>query len=380
MINTDMSVFIIEEVIMAEEISFALSEEQQMMQDTVRQLVQANIMDGIHQMDENRQLDKQAVQKFWELGIIQSMIPEEFGGYGMDSSPVLHTLVLEELAYGDMTFALYAMLPAVFVLPIVHLGTREQKELYLPEFCNATFFPATLAINELSVAFDVWNCTTTAEKTGDKYVINGSKCFVPLADESNFMIVVAHYEGNPELFIVTKDSTGVKVGDREKNSGWWALPTFEVVFENCIIPASNRLGDSSAITWLLQRTKTALAAIGTGISRASYEYAKKYAKERQQFGEPIASRQSIAFMIAEMAYEIDAMRLLAWKAASTIENNFDATQLSYLAKMYAGEMTMKITDYGVQILGGHGYIRDHPVERYYRNGRSIAMCEGMAII
>nr|HPK44754.1 acyl-CoA dehydrogenase family protein [Spirochaetota bacterium] len=143
---------------MVEEISFALSEEQQMMQDTVRQLVQATIADGIHQMDENRQLDKQAVQKFWELGIIQSMIPEEFGGYGMDSSPVLHTLVLEELAYGDMTFAIYAMLPAVFVLPIVHLGAKEQKELYLPEFCNATFVPATLAINELSVAFDVWNC------------------------------------------------------------------------------------------------------------------------------------------------------------------------------------------------------------------------------
>jgi len=375
-----MSVFIIEEVIMAEEISFALSEEQQMMQDTVRQLVQATITDGIHQMDENRQLDKQAVQKFWELGIIQSMIPEEFGGYGMSGSPVLHTLVLEELAYGDMTFAIYAMLPAVFVLPIVHLGTKEQKELYLPEFCNATFFPATLAINELSIAFDVWNCTTTAEKKGDKYVINGSKCFVPLADEANFMIVVAHCEGNPELFIITKDNPGVKVGEREKNCGWWALPTFDVMFENCIISSSNKLGDSSAITWLLQRTRTALAAIGTGISRASYEYAKKYAKERQQFGEPIASRQSIAFMIAEMAYEIDAMRLLTWKAASTIENNFDATQLSYLAKMYAGEMAMKITDYGVQILGGHGYIRDHPVERYYRNGRSIAVCEGMAII
>ncbi len=365
---------------MAEEISFALSEEQQMMQDTVRQLVQATITDGIHQMDENRQLDKQAVQKFWELGIIQSMIPEEFGGYGMSGSPVLHTLVLEELAYGDMTFAIYAMLPAVFVLPIVHLGTKEQKELYLPEFCNATFFPATLAINELSIAFDVWNCTTTAEKKGDKYVINGSKCFVPLADEANFMIVVAHCEGNPELFIITKDNPGVKVGEREKNCGWWALPTFDVMFENCIISSSNKLGDSSAITWLLQRTRTALAAIGTGISRASYEYAKKYAKERQQFGEPIASRQSIAFMIAEMAYEIDAMRLLTWKAASTIENNFDATQLSYLAKMYAGEMAMKITDYGVQILGGHGYIRDHPVERYYRNGRSIAVCEGMAII
>lgn len=379
-----MSVFIdvmilVEEEIMVEEISFALSEEQQMMQDTVRQLVQANIIDSIHAMDEQRQLDMQVVQKFWELGIIQSMIPEEYGGYGMGSSPVLHSLVLEELAAGDMAFAVYAMCPALFVLPIVRLGTQEQKERYLPAFCADLFVKATLAINELNVAFDVWDCKTTAEKKGNTFVINGSKCFVPLADEANYMIVVANNNGNPELFIVEKGK-GVTVGEREKNCGWWALPTFTVTFENCEIPAENKLGDENAIYWLLQHTRTAMAAIGTGISRASYEYAKKYAKERQQFGEPIASRQSIAFMIAEMAYEVDAMRLLTWKAASTLENNLDAARVSYLARIYAGEMTMKITDYGVQILGGHGYIRDHPVERYYRNGRSIAICEGMAII
>jgi len=365
---------------MVEEISFALSEEQQMMQDTIRQLVQANVIDAIHQWDENRQLDKQTVQKFWELGVIQSMIPEEYGGYGMESSPVLHTIILEELAYGDMAFAVYAMLPALFVLPVVHLGSTEQKGKYLPEFCNESYIPATMAVNELSVGFDIWNCETKAEKKGSSYVLNGKKCFVPLADEAKYMIVVAHYEGNPHLFIVDKEVKGLSVGEREKNCGWWALPTFEVNFENCLVPESNKLGDELAINWLLQRTRTAMAAIGTGISRASYDYAKKYAKERQQFGEPIASRQSIAFMIAEMAYEVDAMRLLAWKAASAIELGMDANRESFLAKIYAGEMTMKLTDYGVQILGGHGYIRDHPVERYYRNGRSIAICEAMAII
>ncbi len=365
---------------MVEEISFALSEEQQMMQDTVRQLVQAQVIDNIHQWDENRLLDKQAVQKFWELGIIQSMIPEEFGGYGMGSSPVLHTLVLEELASGDMSFAVHAMLPALFVLPVVSLGSVEQKEKYLPEFCNESFVPATLAVNELSVGFDIWNCETKVEKKGNSYILNGKKCFVPLANEAKYMIVVANYESNPHLFIVENGIEGVIVGEREKNCGWWALPTYEVSFENCAIPENNILGDKTAIYWLLQRTRTAMAAIGTGISRSSYEYAKKYAKERQQFGEPIASRQSIAFMIAEMAYEVDAMRLLTWKAASTIELGIDANRESFLAKIYAGEMTMKITDYGVQILGGHGYIRDHPVERYYRNGRSIALCEAMSII
>ncbi len=365
---------------MVEEISFALSEEQQMMQDTVRQLVQATVIDSIHQWDEKRQLDKQAVQKFWELGIIQSMIPEEYGGYGMGSSPILHSLVLEELAFGDMSFAVYAMLPALFVLPLVHLGSKEQKEKYLPEFSSDSFVPASLAINELSVGFDVWNCETKAEKKANSYVINGKKCFVPLADEALHMIVIANYEGNPHLFIVDKDEKGLSVGEKEKNCGWWALPTFEVTFENCTIHERNKLGDETAFHWLIQRTRTAMAAIGTGISRASYEYARKYAKERQQFGDPIASRQSIAFMIAEMAYEVDAMRLLTWKAASAIELGMDAKRESFLAKIYAGEMTMKLTDYGVQILGGHGYIRDHPVERYYRNGRSIAISEAMAII
>jgi alkylation response protein AidB-like acyl-CoA dehydrogenase len=123
-----------------------------------------------------------------------------------------------------------------------------------------------------------------------------------------------------------------------------------------------------------------MSAIGTGVSRASYEYARDYAKERVQFGEPIASRQAIAFMIAEMAYEVDAMRLMTWKAASALEAGRDAKKESYLAKLYAGEMTMKITDYGVQILGGHGYIRENPVERYYRNGRGIAILEGLAMV
>ncbi len=365
---------------MVEEISFALSEEQQMMQDTVREFVQNSVIDTIHQWDESRKLDNQVVQKFWELGIIQSMIPEEYGGYGMGSSPILHTLVLEELACGDMAFAVYAMLPALFVLPIVHLGTEKQKKKYLPEFCKDSFVAASLAINELSVGFDVWECSTKAEKRGNAYILNGKKCFVPLANESKFLLVVANYEGSPQLFIVEKDTPGLLFGQQEKNCGWWALPTFEVEFQNCTVHEDNVLGDKTAISWLLERTRTAMAAIGTGISRASFEYAKKYAKERQQFGEPIASRQSIAFMIAEMAYEVDAMRLLTWKAASTIEAGLNANRESFLAKIYAGEMTMKITDYGVQILGGHGYIRDHPVERYYRNGRSIAICEGMAII
>ena len=155
-----------------------------------------------------------------------------------------------------------------------------------------------------------------------------------------------------------------------------------MVFENCEIPAEDRLGGESGCDYdrLIQKSRVAMAAIGTGVSRASLEFVKDYAKQRVQFGEPIAHKQSIAFMLAEMAYEVDAMRLMTWKAASRLEAGKDVARESYLAKLYAGEMTMKVTDYGVQVMGGHGYIRDYPVERYFRNGRGIRILEGMATL
>ena len=194
------------------------------------------------------------------------------------------------------------------------------------------------------------------------------------------MLVAAKCDGENSLLIVDAGTPGMTVGEREKNLGLNMLDTFTVHFNGCQVPKENRLCGAEGYDTYLQKTRTALAAMGTGVARASFEYAQNYAKERVQFGEPIASRQSIAFMIAEMAYEVDAMRLMTWKAASALEAGRDAKRESYLAKLYAGEMAMKITDYGVQVLGGHGYIREHPVERYYRNGRGIAILEGMATV
>ena len=170
--------------------------------------------------------------------------------------------------------------------------------------------------------------------------------------------------------------------EREKNIGLYALETHEVTLENCEIPKEDRLGGDNGCDFdkIIQKTRVALSAIGTGVSRASFEFARDYAKERIQFGEAIAKKQAIAFMVAEMAYEVDAMRLLTWKASTKLELGKDAKREAYLAKLYAGEMTMKITDYGVQILGGHGYIRDYPVERFYRNGRGIAIIEAIATV
>lgn len=363
-------------------LGFSMSEEQKIMRDTVARLVKDLVQDAAHEMDEKKEIPPEVIRKIWELGISISRVPEEYGGYGMDYSPIMNCIIMEELAAGDMALAVAAAAPSLFLYPLLDMGTDDQKRKYIPPHCTAEFSPCTLALNEPHFNFDPVDLKTTAQRKNGSYVLNGRKCFVPLARESSRMLVAASCDGRNDLFIVSGDNPGLRIGEREKNLGLYALETREVTLENCAVPAEDRLGGDGGCDYgkLLQKTRTALAAMGTGISRASYEYARNYARERRQFGEPIASRQSIAFMIAEMAYEVDAMRLLAWKSASALEAGRDAGRVSYLARLFAGDITMKITDYGVQILGGHGYVRDHPVERYYRNGRGIAILEGMAII
>lgn len=362
---------------------FNLSEEQSSMKDTVAKLIKSMVTGNpAHDMDEERKLSREIIDKVWELGATISMIPEDYGGYGMEYSPIMNSIILEELAAGDMALAIAATLPSTFIYTILQMGTEEQKKKYLPLYCDPAYKACTVAINEPRFKFDAVSLETKAEKSVGKYVLNGKKCFVPMAKDSGHLLVAANDNGKTELFIVESNNPGLKIGEREKNLGLYALESYPVVMENCEVSADDRVGGDKGCDYdrFLQKTRIAMSAIGTGVSRASFEYARDYAKERVQFGEPIASRQAIAFLIAEMAYEVDAMRLMTWKAASVLEACRDAKRESYLAKLYAGEMTMKITDYGVQILGGHGYIRENPVERYYRNGRGIAILEGMATV
>ncbi|PKN53685.1 MAG: acyl-CoA dehydrogenase [Deltaproteobacteria bacterium HGW-Deltaproteobacteria-13] len=365
------------------EFGFSMSEEQCSMKDTVAKLVKSMVSGNpSHDMDEARALPREIIDKVWELGATVSMVPEEYGGYGMEYSPIMNTIVLEELACGDMALAIAATLPSTFIYTILEMGTEEQKKKYLSLYCDPAYKACTVALNEPRFKFDAVSLETKAEKKDGKYILNGRKCFVPLAKDSGHLLVAAAADSKMELFIVEGNNPGLKIGEREKNLGLYALESYPVVLENCEVSVDDRVGGEKGCDYsrFLQKSRIAMSALGTGVSRASFEYARDYAKERVQFGEPIASRQAIAFMIAEMAYEVDAMRLMTWKAASALEAGRDAKKESYLAKLYAGEMTMKITDYGVQILGGHGFIRENPVERYYRNGRGIAILEGMAMV
>ncbi len=362
--------------------SLEMSKEQKMIKDEVAKLVKDIVTENAHDMDEGGEIPEDTVQKAWELGASVSMVPEEFGGFGMTDSPITTTIILEELAYGDMSFAVQAALPSLLISPLVAMGTQEQQSKYLPIFSAEKYAPCTFAISEPHFGFDPVELRTTATKKNGSYVLTGEKCFVPLAAKASHIMVAASLDGQSNLFIVAKDNPGLKISEREKNLGLYALETNEVTLENCEVPAEDRLGGENGCDYdmFLQKARIGMSAVGTGIARASFEFARDYAKDRVQFGEPIVHRQSVAFMIAEMAYEVDAMRLMTWKAASRLEAGKDAKREAYLAKLYAGEMAMKVTDYGVQLLGGHGYIREYPVERYYRNGRGISIIEGMATV
>ncbi|MCJ7773389.1 MAG: acyl-CoA dehydrogenase family protein [Desulfobacterales bacterium] len=363
-------------------LSFGMSKEQKMIKDEVAKLVKGVVTDNAKEMDGSGKIPAESIQKAWGLGASISGIPEEYGGYGMKDSPIETSIILEELAYGDMAFTIAITAPSLFIGPVNAMGTEAQKKKYLPLYCKDTYTPCSFAINEPHFGFDAVELKTTATKKNGSYILNGIKCFVPLAKQASHMLIAASFEGKNNLFIVSGDNPGLEISEREANLGLYSLETYEVALKNCEIPAEDRLGGEDGCDYdkMLQKTRIAMSALGTGISRASYEFARDYAKERVQWGEPIVYRQSIAFMIAEMAYETDAMRFMTWQAASRLESTGDAKRESYLAKFYAGEMTMKITDYGVQILGGHGYVRDYPVERYYRNSRGISILEGMATV
>jgi alkylation response protein AidB-like acyl-CoA dehydrogenase len=270
------------------------------------------------------------------------------------------------------------MTPSLFVTPLLLAGSEEQKEKWIPPVIEADWTPYTAALIEPSFDFDPNALKTTAVKEGDSYLLNGVKTFVPYAAQAEAMVVYASLEGATKAFIVEKGK-GVVVSERLKLMSLDALPLYGVTFENVKVTSANLLeGDFASI---LASMQVANAALAVGVARASFEYARDYAKERDAFGVKIAQKQAIAFMLAEMATEIEAIRLLTWEAAWKLDTGKeDAFTDAYLASTGAADMVMMVTDRGVQILGGHGYIRDHPVEKFMREGRGFASFTGLAIV
>lgn len=368
-------------------VDFELGEEQQMLRDTVEAFARDEIRPVARTADEDGVVPPELIEKIWQLGLVASAIPEKFGGLGDVRSALTGAIVAEELGYGDISVAIHALSPRLFAYPVLEMGTDEQRELHLKQFVSERFAPATAALIEPRFDFDPTALATRVTRDGSSYVLNGTKCFVPLADSTRSMLVYASSNpdaglGGVDAFLVPSDAAGLSVGKREKNMGLKPLVTCEVSLKDLRLGAEARLGGEGGINFsrLMSESRIALSALGVGMMRAAYEYARDYAKERKAFGVPIATKQAVAFMLADMAIEVDASRLLVWEAAWRLDRGEDALKESYLARNYVAASALKVADNAVQTLGGHGYIREHPVEMWLRNARGLATLDGIATV
>lgn len=362
--------------------SFQPSDEQRMLVDAIGRYARNDLRAQAHEADEEAHLPERLIEKGWEMGVLQASIPEEYGGFG-ERSAVTGVLAAEELAYGDLAGALAVMSPSTFVLPILLGGTEDQKQEWIPPVIEAEWQPYTAALIEPDFDFDPYALKTTADRIDGGYAIQGEKTYVPYGDRAEGLLVFARENSTTQAFIVPKGTPGLEAEERQKLLGVQALPVYRVCFNGVRIPVENKLGGEGGIDIepVLASARVAMAAMAVGLSRAAYEYSMDYAKDRDVFGVKVAQKQAIAFILAEMATEIEAIRLLTWEAAWMIDNQKeDAFKNAYLALTGATDMAMMVTDRAVQILGGHGYIREHPVERWMRNGRGIPVFEGMAMV
>lgn len=362
--------------------SFTPTEEQQMLLDAVGRYAKNDLQPAAREADEERSFPPDLINKGWELGLLQASIPDEYFGFG-EYSAVTGALAAEKMAYGDLASTLAVLTPNLFVLPILFAGTEEQKETYIPSVIEAEWKPYTAALMEYRFDFDPHQLQTTAHVEGDEITLSGKKTYVPYAAQAEAMLLYANLEGRTQAFIVPGDQPGLEVKERQDVLGIHALPLYEVHVKDVNIPRENQLGGEEGhdMDRILASCNTALAAMAVGVAQAAFEYSRDYAKEREVFGVKVAQKQAIAFMLAEMATDIESIRLLTWEGAWKIdEGKQDAPQSAYLALQGAIDMVMMVTDRAVQILGGHGYIREHPVEMWMRNGRGFANLIGLAMV
>ncbi len=353
-----------------------------MLIDAVARYAGGDLRPAARQAEEEGYLNPALIEKGWELGVLQASIPEAYGGFG-DHSAVTGVLAAEELAWGDLAGTLAVMAPGLFALPILAVGSEAQKQAYLPALVEAEWRPYTAALIEPRFDFDPNDLRTTAVEEGDAYVLTGEKACVPYAPEAKATLVYASLEGKTQGFILPAGVEGYAPGERMALLGIHALPVYRVRLDQVRVPRENRLGGEAGheITPVLALANVAMAGMALGLSRAAFEYSRDYAKEREVFGVKVAQKQAIAFMLAEMATEIEAIRLLTWEAAwAADQGKEEAYRLSILAQVGAMDMAMMVTDRAVQILGGHGYIREHPVELWMRNGRGISALTGLTMV
>ena len=361
-------------------IDFEPSEEQALIVETVREFAKSELRPLSRECDESGKVPSELLARAHELGLVANGLPEDVGGGGARSA-VTGALIAEELAWGDLSLALAILAPSLLGFAVADFGSAEQKTALLPELVTNASCPGTLALLEPRFDFDPYRPRTTARRDGASWVLDGAKCLVPWPDGVRNVAVLATASDSLAGFVVPVDAAGLKTA-RGSYLGLRALPLAELELTGVRVPAEARLGGASGgdLRSLIARGRVGLAALGVGVARAAFELARDYAKERQAFGAPIATKQAIAFKLADMAIEIDGARLLVWEAAAALDAGRDVTREAALAIHQVRRVALEVADGAVQVFGGHGYVREYLPELLLRNARGFSCFEALTLV
>jgi alkylation response protein AidB-like acyl-CoA dehydrogenase len=370
-------------------IGFRLTEEQEQMRQLAQRFAAQEIRPVAAEYDEREETPWPVLAKAAQIGLLSYHYPEAYGGGGV-GSVLTSCLVAEELSWGCLGIATAILGCGLAAIPLLLAGTEAQKARYLPWFCDETQVKAgAFALTEPEAGSDVASLRTRAVRDGDHYVVNGQKRFITLGGAADLYALFATID--PALghlgvtaFLVEADSPGLSAGRKERKMGMRASRTGDVLLDDVRVPVENRLGEEGQGFALamksFEHTRPLVAACAVGLARAAYEMAMEYAKQRVQFGKPIVAKQAVRFLLADMATEIEAARLLTWRAAWLADEGQPCNVPASMAKSFAADMAMRVTTDAVQVLGGYGYMREYPVEKWMRDAKVLQIVEGTSQI
>lgn len=367
--------------------TFKLTEEQLMVQSMVRDLSREEFAPKAMERDKTKEFPADNLKMLGELGLMGMMVPPEYNGSGADT--VSYVLALSEVAYAcASTAVVMSVHNSIVCESILRHGTEEQKERYLKKLATGEILGA-FSLTEPNAGSDPARQSTKAMRDGDSYILNGTKRFTTTGKNAGLVIVTAKTDEKLRhkgisAFLVEKDTPGLTVGPLEDKMGLCASDTTDLIFEDCRIPVENRLGNEGdgfliAMTGL-DGGRIGIAAQSVGVATAAFDASVQYSREREQFGQSISKFQGLRWMIADMATEIEAARLLAFQAAEMKDRGENYTLQASMAKLFASEMVNRITAKAIQIHGGYGFTKEYPVERYYRDARVFTIYEGTSEI
>lgn len=351
----------------------SMTDEQQMMRETLQRFARDVLRPAAHKADHDAGFPADVRAQALELGLNFYAVPEALGGMAAEQSVVTNMLAAEDLGYGDFTLAAAILAPMGVANALTRWGSKVQQEAYLPAFAEETPPLATIAVVEPEPLFNPHVLSTTALRQGSEYFLTGEKSMVVLGADAELLLVSAMLDGKPAVFIVRGGSDGLSFREDE-GMGLKAGQTVRMRLDKV---AAEKLGDDDFdYTAFLDLSALAWCALAVGTCQSVLDYVIPYCNDRVAFGEPISHRQGVAFIIADMAIEVDAMRMMVWRAAALAESGKPFHREAYLARVLCTEKAMKIGTDGVQLLGGHGFTKEHPVERWYRDLRAVGVMHG----